>query len=74
VRNTEDFRRSPKPKRSMGVGFTSPSLDKRKAGLGDVGTVPGRHFTPIATNIQQPERITVDLEPYGEREVIDGRD
>lgn len=53
-----------------GVGFALADA----VVMQQVGTDPNRHWTDIATNMQTPERVFVDLTPYGEREVLDARD
>lgn len=72
MRNTESYRRSPKPVRTVGVGQSDPVPDPRDQ---TVGASPSRHFTPTATNMVTPKHVFVELDPHGERrEVIDGRD
>lgn len=50
---------------TRGSGFTSSHPIPRK----QVGTDPGRHFTPETTHLPANPNPVVDLEPFGKREV-----
>lgn len=62
MRNLDNARTLP---RRAHVGSTVPTGRERLR-----GTDPGRHFTDVAVENVTPSEISLDLEPFGEREVM----